>query len=146
MKLTKTQLREIIREEIALIKKIKLNESSGLSSSSVKKIVDILETELGVNPITVKTFRANRAVFVNSFTAPNAKNSLYVEDLTDGTWNVYIGSPFKLGGSANIVAHHWDIPQFAKSDSSGRALPLKDEKTVMIAITTMAKKYKTKLL
>ena len=127
MKLTKSRLREIIKEEIQ-----KLNEGLGLSNP--KKVIDILKKELNSDIKMEKSGKGDRVRVGHRFTAAGSKNGIYIDEARDGIWEIYT-----VDGRGFPVYNHWKLSKFSKGD-------ITDESDALKALVMIIKKQKKFLL
>jgi len=131
MKLTKTKLKQIIREEIQ-----KLNEGVELEKSSILKIQNIMKKTLGVDNVNVKK-GGGRGRAEYTFRADGKKQGLYIDVAYDGLFEIYT-----VKANGDPKDNYWKLPIFGPDDDTD----IEDEKTAIKIAGMMIKKHKKFLM
>jgi hypothetical protein len=132
MKLTKTRLKQIIREEIQNLRK-PLSEGLNMDTSSIKKIENVFQKELNIDDVKLEK-KESRARAAYTFRVAGKKHGLYIDVAYDGIWEIYT-----INEKEFPKHNHWQLSQFSDED-------ITDEKTALKAAIMMIKKYKKFLL
>ena len=77
MKLTKTRLKQIIREEIQNLRK-PLSEGLNMDTSSIKKIENVFQKELNIDDVKLEK-KESRARAAYTFRVAGKKHGLYID-------------------------------------------------------------------